>query len=187
VAAGLIALRPLQPADAPALHEFRVRNRAFLGPWEPVRDDAYYTLEAALATVEAQRADRAADRGYGFGVFAEPGLVGFVNLNAVVRGVFQNAYVGYGIGGEWNGRGYATAAVREAVRVAFEELGLHRLQAAVIPRNVGSIRVVEKVGFRREGLAERYLCIHGVWEDHLIFALTSDESVGSARTPRSPR
>jgi [ribosomal protein S5]-alanine N-acetyltransferase len=187
VAAGLIELRPLQPADAFALHEFRVRNRAFLAPWEPLRDEAHYSLDAARSAIEAQRADRQTDRGYAYGVFAGADLVGFVNLNAVVRGVFQNAYVGYGIGAEWNGHGYATEAVRSAARIAFGELRLHRLQASVIPRNVGSIRVVEKAGFRREGLAERYLCINGVWEDHLIFALTSDETAGSARTPRSPR
>lgn len=187
MAASLIELRALEPADAPALHEFRVRNRSFLAPWEPLRDEGYYTLAAAVATIEGQQAERAADRGYGFGVFAASALVGFVNLNVVVRGVFQNAFVGYGIGREWNGRGYGTAAVREVVGAAFGELGLHRLQAAVIPRNAPSIRVLEKVGFRREGLAERYLCINGTWEDHLIFALTSDEAAGSARTPRSLR
>ena len=174
MAARLIELRPLQPGDAGALHEFRVRNRSFLGPWEPVREESYYTLRAAAATIDSQRLERESDRGYAFGVFARS-LVGFVNLNAIVRGAFQNAYLGYGIGEEWNGRGYATEAVREATRIAFAELGLHRVQAAVIPRNQGSIRVLEKAGFRREGLAERYLRINGVWEDHILFARTSED------------
>jgi ribosomal-protein-alanine N-acetyltransferase len=173
--AALVELRALQPDDAPALHAFRVANREFLRPWEPVRDEGFYTLEAAIATIEGQRAEREADRGYGFGIVAGGELVGYVNLNAVVRGVFQNAYLGYAVAESANGRGYATAAVREAVRIAFEELGLHRVQAAVIPRNGASVRVLEKVGFRREGLAERYLSIAGVWEDHLLFAVTSDE------------
>jgi ribosomal-protein-alanine N-acetyltransferase len=174
VAARLIELRALEPGEAEALRDFRVRNRAFLGPWEPLREERYYTIEAAAGTIEAQRIDREEDRGYAFGVFA-PSLVGFVNLNGILRGAFHNAYLGYGIGEEWNGRGYATEAVREATRLGFTELGLHRIQAAVIPRNHGSLRVLEKAGFRREGLAERYLKINGVWEDHIIFARTAED------------
>ena len=168
-------LRPLRPEDAVALLAFRTANRGFLRPWEPVRDESFYTVEAAAAAIEAQQAERAADRGYAFGIFAPEGLVGYVNLNAVVRGVFQNAYLGYAVAEAANGRGHATQAVREATRIGFEELGLHRVQAAVIPRNAGSVRVLEKAGFRREGFAERYLLINGTWEDHILFAVTCDE------------
>jgi [ribosomal protein S5]-alanine N-acetyltransferase len=122
-----------------------------------------------------QQVDCEAGRGYAFGIFDAGGLVGYANLNAVVRGVFQNAYLGYAVAEKANGRGYATEAVRAAVRIAFEELGLHRVQAAVMPRNVGSIRVLEKAGFRREGLAEGYLLINGTWEDQVLFAVTRDE------------
>jgi len=167
-------LKELRREDAPLLHRFRLENRAFLRPWEPLRDDGYYTLEAATQTIEAQEADREADRGYAFGIFAGDELVGYANLNAVVRGVFQNAYLGYAVGAAANGRGYATDAVREVARVGFAELGLHRIQAAAIPRNTASIRVLEKAGFRREGLAERYLLIAGTWEDHVLFARTND-------------
>jgi [ribosomal protein S5]-alanine N-acetyltransferase len=96
-----------------------------------------------------------------------------------VRRVFQNAHLGYAVTEAANGRGYATEAVQEATRIAFEELGLHRVQAAVIPRNDASIRVLEKAGFRREGFAERYLLINGAWEDHLVFAVTR-EGYGSS-------
>jgi [ribosomal protein S5]-alanine N-acetyltransferase len=168
-------LRELGADDAVALQAFRAANRDFLRPWEPVRDESFYTLAAAAAAIEAQQDDRAADRGYAFGIFDEDGLAGYVNLNAIVRGVFQNAYLGYAVAVAANGRGYATDAVREATRIGFEELALHRVQAAVIPRNAASIRVLEKAGFRREGLAERYLLIDGTWEDHVLFAVTSDE------------
>ena len=77
--------------------------------------------------------------------------------------------------------------MREATRIAFEELGLHRVQAAVMPRNAGSIRVLEKTGFRREGYAQGYLLISGTWEDHILFARTSDAGRDSERRPRSPR
>ena len=173
--AARVELRALRPEDAAGLQAFREANREFLRPWEPTRDESFYTLEAALAAIEVQQADGEAGRGYAFGIFDAGGLVGYVNLNAVVRGVFQNAYLGYAVAEQANGRGYATDAVCAAVRIAFEELGLHRVQAAVMPRNAGSIRVLEKAGFRREGLAEGYLQINGTWEDHVLFAVTRDE------------
>jgi ribosomal-protein-alanine N-acetyltransferase len=175
VAARLIELRALHAEDAAALHELRVANREFLRRWEPVRDESFYTLEAAAHAIEAQQVEREADRGYAFGIFDPGGLVGYANLNAIVRGVFQNAYLGYAVAEAANGRGYATEAVQAAARIGFEELGLHRVQAAVIPRNGASVRVLEKSGFRREGFAERYLLINGVWEDHILFAVTRDE------------
>jgi ribosomal-protein-alanine N-acetyltransferase len=173
--AARVELRALKPEDAPGLQAFRGANREFLRPWEPTRDESFYTLEAALEAIDVQQAEYEAGRAYAFGIFDAGGLVGYVNLNAVVRGVFQNAYLGYAVAEKTNGRGYATEAVCAAVRIAFEELGLHRVQAAVMPRNAGSIRVLEKAGFRREGLAEGYLLINGTWEDHLLFAVTRDE------------
>ena len=154
--------------------ELRLRNRAFFEQWEPLRDESWYTLAAQegdiAAAVEAARADRR----YSFGIFA-PELVGRVALSEVVRGVFHSVFLGYFVDGAVNGRGYATEAVRQAVRFGFEEVGLHRVQAAVMPRNGASVRVLEKAGFRDEGLAARYLCINGVWEDHRIFAITREE------------
>jgi ribosomal-protein-alanine N-acetyltransferase len=174
VAAGLISLRPLEPEDAPALLELRVRNRAFLEPWEPVRDESWYTLAAQQADIASGIEGARADRRYALGIFA-PALVGRVALNEIVRGVFGNAYLGYFVDEAVNGRGYATEAVRQAVRFGFDEAGLHRVQAAVVPRNAASVRVLEKAGFREEGYAERYICINGVWEDHRIFAVTREE------------
>jgi [ribosomal protein S5]-alanine N-acetyltransferase len=173
--AARVELRALRPEDAAGLQAFREANREFLRPWEPTRDESCYSFEAALAAIEVQQVDCEAGRGYAFGIFDAGGLIGDVNLNAVVRGVFQNAYLGYAVAEKANGRGYATEAVRAAVRIAFEELGLHRVQAAVMPRNAGSIRVLEKVGFRREGLAGGYLLINGTWEDHVLFAVTRNE------------
>jgi [ribosomal protein S5]-alanine N-acetyltransferase len=165
-----ILLRRLTNEDATALLAFAKENRAFLEQWEPEREDAFFTLDAQIADVEASAADEAADRRYQFGVFAGNQLVGRIAMSQIVRGVFQNAYLGYSIGERWNGRGFATEAVGLVLGFAFDELGLHRVQAAVMPRNAGSIRVLEKNGFREEGYAVGYLCINGVWEDHRIFA-----------------
>jgi [ribosomal protein S5]-alanine N-acetyltransferase len=95
-----------------------------------------------------------------------------------VRGPWQNATLGYWVDEHAGGRGHATRAVRLALRYAFEEVGLHRVQPAIIPRNIRSLRVAEKVGFRREGRALRYLKINGTWEDHEIYALTAEDWEG---------
>lgn len=112
---------------------------------------------------------------YHFAIVCGRAVVGRVALNGVMRGAFHNAYLGYLVDEACRGRGYATAAVRLVLAFAFESAGLHRVQAAVIPHNTASVRVVQKVGFREEGLARRYLRIAEVWEDHLLFALTCEE------------
>lgn len=169
-----VRIRPLAPGDAAELLEVRSRSREHLEPWEPLRDESFYTLAGQTAAVEAAVAAREAGRAYPFVVEREGRIAGAVNLNEVVRGIFQNAYLGYWIDGACGGRGFATEAVRQAVAFAFGEGGLHRVQAAVMPRNGASIRVLEKAGFREEGLALRYLKIAGVWQDHRIFAVTND-------------
>jgi ribosomal-protein-alanine N-acetyltransferase len=102
-------------------------------------------------------------------------IVGLTHLSSVHRGAWRNANLGYWVARDRGGRGYATEAVRRTVAFAFEVAGLHRVQAAVMPRNEPSLRVLLKNGFRREGLAERYLEIAGVWEDHVILAVTAEE------------
>jgi ribosomal-protein-alanine N-acetyltransferase len=169
-----VYLRRLEVADAEALLEVLVRDRAFLDLWEPTRPEGFYTLETHRRRLELRRgAEDFAD----FGIFLAAGdeLVGRIQLSGISRGPFENAYLGYFVSERHNGRGYATAAVRQAVDAAFGELGLHRVQAAVIPRNTASIRVLEKAGFRAEGLALRYLQIAGVWEDHKLYAVTAEE------------
>ena len=170
---GGVRLRLLREEDAAAALAYAVENRAFLEQWEPVRDEVWFTLEAQLADINAAVADEAADRRYAFGIFRGDELVGRITLNQVVRGVFQNAYLGYSIAQRWNGHGFATGGVAHVLEYAFGDAGLHRVQAAVMPRNAGSIRVLEKNGFREEGYAVGYLCINGVWEDHRIFARTA--------------
>jgi len=169
-----VLIRPLAEEEAPAALAFMLENRAFLAQWEPERNESWFTLEAQRFDIETALVDGNADRRYSFGIFSDGELVGRIALNQIYRGIFQNSYLGYSIGERWNGRGFATEAVELAVRFAFEEAGLHRVQAAVMPRNTASIRVLEKNGFREEGFAVNYLRINGAWEDHRIFARTSD-------------
>ena len=119
--------------------------------------------------------ERQLGTGWAFGVFLESSLIGEMNLSNVVRGAFQNAHVGYWIDHDHAGNGYTPEALVVAARFAFEDIGLHRLQVSIVPRNRSSRRVVEKLDLRCEGLAERYLEINGVWEDHLRYAMTFEE------------
>ena len=102
-------------------------------------------------------------------------IAGVVNVNNIVRGVFQSAYLGYYIGQPFARRGYMTEGLKLAARYAFEELGLHRLEANIQPENLASIALVRKLGFRREGFSPQYLKINGAWRDHERWALLADE------------
>ncbi len=180
-----IYLRAFAVADAEALLGLRLKNRSFLAPFEPQRPARLFTLSEQRRELEEEALARTDDRRYVFGIFLndDRSLVGRISVDNVVRGAWQNATLGYFVDQDHNGRGIGTAAVTDAVRFAFEEAGLHRVQAGVMPRNVASIRVLEKVGFRFEGVSKRYLQINGVWEDHNMYAITVEEWPGPSKGP----
>lgn len=168
-------MRTFERADAVALLELRRRNDGFLRPWEP-RRASENTLQAQQAQIDLMVDGAAADRSYHFGIFeSDDTLVGTITLSNVSRGAWQNATLGYFVDETHNGRGFATEAIELIVGLAFSELGLHRVQAGVMPRNAASMRALEKAGFRREGSSPRYLQIDGVWEDHEMFAMTRED------------
>jgi [ribosomal protein S5]-alanine N-acetyltransferase len=176
IAGPRIAVRDLRPDDAAALLDLRIRNREFFEPFEPVAPADHFTLEAQRLGIDAGSRAWDEDREYAFGVVLPDGsLVGRVRLSTVVRGAWQNANLGYYVDRDHGGRDIATEAVGLVVGFAFERLGLHRVQAGVMPRNAASLRVLEKNRFRREGFAPRYLRINGAWEDHVIYAITAED------------
>jgi len=176
-----IFLRPLDARDFPAWREVRRRNTEWLTRWEPRRiagqPDVVENRDAFAARCSARAREWQLGTGYGFGIFArdDGALAGEINLSSVQRGPFQNAYVGYWIDERRAGQGLTPEAVVLACRYAFEELGLHRLQIAIIPRNRSSRRVVDKLAIREEGVALRYLEINGLWEDHVRYGITAEE------------
>lgn len=169
-------LKTLTEGDVEELLALRLRNRNFFTPFEPRRadPDAGYTRDSLLEMITINEEARTRGLGYAFGVFAEGTLVGRVTLSNVVRAAWQSCTLGYYIDQSMCGRGYGTEAVKQIVAFAFGDAELHRVQAAVMPRNVPSARVLEKAGFRHEGFAPRYLQIDGVWEDHDLYAITAD-------------
>jgi ribosomal-protein-alanine N-acetyltransferase len=171
-----IALLALQPSQAAELLELRRRNRRYFQPSEPLRDDEWFTLERQRRQIQVEARDRARGRSLTFGVFVDGVLAGRIALTSIVRGAFRNAYLGYGIDRAHAGRGIATAAVHAAIAIAWAD-GLHRVQAAVSPANAASKRVLGNVGFRREGLAERYLLLAGRWTDQELWAITVEDEL----------
>jgi ribosomal-protein-alanine N-acetyltransferase len=168
-------LTPLVAGDADELLAVMLRNRAFLEPYEPARAESDFTPAGVRTSIADLAAARVAGSAYPFCIRAGGAIVGRLTLSQVFRRAFQNCYLGYFVAEEHNGRGYATDAVRQAVDYAFGRLRLHRVQANVMTKNPRSARVLEKAGFRREGLALRYLQIAGRWEDHDLYAITVED------------
>jgi len=179
-----LVLRVGRDSDVAALLRASRRNQEYLRPWSPAPPPGHVRPSLTSASNEIAR-DRALWRRglncafYAFSALEEtPKIVGRIVLNNIVRRVFQNAYLGYWIDRDMQGLGFMSEAVDAVVDFALGPLGLHRVQAAVMPRNPGSMRVLEKCGFRREGYAVRYLKIADRWEDHVLFAITREEREG---------
>ena len=174
-----VLLRPLEAADFPKWQEVRRRNVEWLTKWEPARlpgqPDVVENAQAFSVRCSARQRERQMGTGYGFGVFVDGVFGGEINLNSLQRGPFQSCYVGYWIDEAMAGNSYVPEAFVVTARFAFEELRLHRIQAAIVPRNAASLRVVEKLELREEGTALNYLEINSVWEDHIRYAMTAEE------------
>jgi [ribosomal protein S5]-alanine N-acetyltransferase len=160
-------IRPLTVGDAGELAALLVENRTFLAPFEPPRDERFYTSAGQLERLK--REDK-----HGFAILDADRIVGTVALSNVVRGPLQSANLGYWVAECVNGRGLATRAVGELIPLAFGDLGLHRLEAGTLVDNIASQRVLKKNGFERIGTARGYLHIGGAWRDHVLFQLLAD-------------
>ncbi len=158
----------------------REQSREFLTPWEPIWPSDDLTRAGFRRRLRRYTEDILEDRAYPFIIIREEddALIGAVTLANVRRGIVQSGSIGYWIGQPFARRGYMTAALRVLLPTLFGELNLHRVEAACIPTNISSARVLEKCGFAREGLARRYLCINGVWQDHYLYGLLDDDFRG---------
>ncbi|KWX83816.1 acetyltransferase [Paenibacillus riograndensis] len=166
----------LQVQDADVLLRLRLRNKEHHQPFEPLRDEDYFTLESQQRLIAQRVEDSLEDRGYMFGIFLLDGmLIGQITISNVVRGVGQFADIGYFIDYALQGQGYTSAAVGLILKFAFRSLGLHRVQAAILLHNHGSRRVLEKNGFLPEGIARRFIKINGQWQDHRTYAVLADD------------
>ena len=164
-------------ADYPAWAELRAASREFLRPWEPAWADDELSRGSFRRHLRHYQTDLRDDTGYAFFVHDENGnqLLGGLTLTNVRRGVTQSCSLGYWTGAPHACKGHMGRAVRAIIPFAFNTLNLHRIEAACLTTNAASIKVLEKSGFQREGLARRYLKINGIWQDHLLFGLLVDD------------
>ncbi|MFD9289923.1 GNAT family N-acetyltransferase [Streptomyces sp. NPDC060030] len=165
-----VALRPVTLADAESFAGTMTRSRAYMRRWEPVRPDAFYTVEGQVQRLTGLLADRDTGRAMPWALADEEDqVVGAMTLASIERGPFRNARLGYWIDVDRAGRGLATAAVTKVCELARDGLGLHRIAAGTVLDNIASQRVLAKCGFELYGTAPRYLHINGAWQDHRMF------------------
>ena len=171
-------LRPLLTTDFAAWAALREASRAHLTPFEPLWPGDELKKGAYRRRLRHYQRELREDLGYAFGVFqsAGDGLVGGISLSNVRRGVTQTASLGYWLGAPHTRQGYMADAVAAIVPYAFYGLRLHRIEAATLPENAASIRVLERNGFVREGFARRYLKINGAWRDHVLFGIVVEDT-----------
>ena len=173
-----IRLATLVEGDYEAWLAVRTRCRSWLIPWEPRSKGAPPAPEDAASFVARcgmRERERQLGSGFGFGIFVDGRFAGEITLSSIQRGPFQNGAIGYWIDEELAGSGLIPEAVVVVLQFAFETLRLHRIEVAIIPRNMSSRRVVEKLGLRIEGVALGFLEINGEWEDHVRYAMTAEE------------
>jgi [ribosomal protein S5]-alanine N-acetyltransferase len=172
-----VTLRVPQSGDFAEWAALRETSRAFLVPWEPTWPTDDLTRGAFRRRLKRYAEDLRNDLAYAFLIFRseDNALVGGLTLANIRRGVAQAGSIGYWVGAPFAHKGYMTAAMRALVPFCFTTLRLHRLEAACIPSNTASVRLLEKTGFQREGYARRYLCINGEWQDHLLYARLKDD------------
>lgn len=168
-----VYIRPLILSDAVELLNLEKRNQAFFKTYSVAQPENYWTLESYEKLIEKWEQNTKKEKDYRFGIFKIDGdvLIGTIDLFQVFRGPRQSALMGYSLDQEHNGKGYTTEAAKLVVKYAFEILNLHRIEAGVMPQNIGSIRVLEKAGFHKEGIARKNVKINGRWEDHQMLAI----------------
>lgn len=168
-----VYIRYPKDEDAADLADMYTRNRSFFEQFSPSSSDVFFTEEGQLQRIRKSRADRLEDRRYSFVICRTEDdlIIGSVDLSFVARGALQSCMIGYSLDQEHNGKGYMTEAVKQVVAHAFDDLKFHRIVGEASPRNPGSIRVLEKAGFHKEGIARSNLKVNGRWEDHQVLAI----------------
>ncbi|MGN4127454.1 GNAT family N-acetyltransferase [Lysinibacillus sphaericus] len=175
---GKCYVRTFQEKDAQNLSGLVSRNKYFWSTYEPLQRPEYYTVDAQYKKILESLYLMDSKREFSFGIYEQGtnNLIGHIALYAVKRLPYSSAFVGYAMDEIYIGKGIVTEAVDLVVRFAFEQIGLHRVEAYVSTQNNASIRVLEKSGFQREGLLRQLLYINGQWVDHYMYACVDESS-----------
>ena len=168
-------IRRLSRDDGAVLAELVTANREFMDPWDAIRPDTYYTETGQRELIDEALRREENGSAYPAAILDNDGAVcGRITVTSIERGAFQSGRIGYWVSEHAGGRGLGRAAVAEIVRLAFDQLGLHRIEAATLLNNLRSQRVLLGNGFVRFGTAPAYVRIAGRWQDHALFQITAD-------------
>lgn len=167
-----LVVKTIDASYAQPVLAYYLRNKDFLEEWDPFRENEFYTIENQVKQLIEDESKKAAGSLVRLWIFKQDDLeftriIGAVAFSNIVRGAFLSCHLGYKLDKDEINKGYITEALQKGIHFIFHESGLHRVEANIMPRNVRSLRVVEKLGFYNEGLALKYLKINGKWEDHI--------------------
>lgn len=164
-----IDIRILSSENAKELLEYYIRNKNFLSKFEPYRDESFYTIDVQKQSLIENYREFIKGQGAHFGIYNNNKMIGRIRINNIVQGVFKSAFIGYSIDEKYQGKGFMKEAVGLVLEYAYEELGLHRIEATTLVDNERSKGVLEACGFTELGICKNYLLINGKWRDHRIF------------------
>lgn len=172
-----LMLKVLDESYAEVVLDYYLRNKDFLAQWEPSRGEGFYTKQYHEEQLRKDLSGIQNDNSLRLWIFKkqdESRTIGTIAFNNIVWGAFLSCFLGYKLDKDEINKGYMTEAIKKGIDIMFNEYGLHRIEANIIPRNTPSLRVAEKLGFYNEGLAYKYLKINGKWEDHIHMVLLND-------------
>jgi ribosomal-protein-alanine N-acetyltransferase len=171
-------LKVLKSTEADKVLEYYTRNTDFLEEWDPHRPDGFYTLlyQEQMLEKEYKAFEEGTLLKLWISLKSDPlKVIGFIVFNNIIRGSFLSCHLGYKLDKDEINKGIVTEALKKGIEVIFDGYRLHRIEANIMPKNARSLRVVQKLGFYNEGLAYKYLKIHGKWEDHIHWVLLNDK------------
>ncbi|WP_461207753.1 GNAT family N-acetyltransferase [Clostridium sp. DL1XJH146] len=169
-----VELKVLTPEDAEDMLRYYTRNRKFLEPYEPVREEDFYTYEYQKRTLVEGYKQFINNTSIAFGIYKNRQLIGKIRISNIVLGSFKNAFIGYSIDEKEQGNGYMKEAVSLTLDYSFNDIELHRIEATTLIDNIKSQRVLKACGFEEVGISKKYLYINGKWQDHKIFYKVCD-------------
>ena len=172
-----LILKVLDKSYAELVIDYYLRNKSFLAEWEAVKSEDFYTKQYQEEQLGKELSNIENKSSFRLWVFKKENsnrIIGSVSFNNIVWGAFLSCHLGYKLDKDEINKGYITEAIQKGIEIVFNEFGLHRIEANIMPENKRSLKVVEKLGFYNEGLAYKYLKINGKWEDHVHLVILND-------------
>jgi len=173
-----LILKIIDKSCAKMVLDYFLRNKLFLEEWESVKSEEFYTVQYQEEQLDKDLSSIMNNNMFRLWIVKkhdDSRIIGSISFNNIVRGAFLSCSLSYRLDKDEINKGYITEAIQRGIEIMFNEFGLHRIEANIMPRNKCSLRVAEKLGFYNEGLAYKYLKINDKWEDHVHMVLLNDK------------